>query len=274
VSTDADDRAARFLAAHRPGRPVLMPNAWDAGAARAFEAEGFEAVATTSSGYAATLGRRDGGVSRDEALAHAAALAAAVSIPVSADLEDGFGPDPDDVAETVRLARDTGLAGCSVEDAVRRGGVRTVRPFDEAVARVAAAADAAHGGPGGFVLTARAENHLYGIDDLDDTIARLRAFEAAGADVLFAPGVNAAADIGRLVDAVGCPVNVLVSAATPTVAALADIGVARISVGGSLHLVALDAALEAARDLRAGGPHRFWQQVAAGRAVRDGSVRD
>jgi 2-methylisocitrate lyase-like PEP mutase family enzyme len=273
VTSDADDRAERFLAAHRPGRPLLMPNAWDAGVARAFEAEGFEAIATTSSGHAATLGRRDGRVSRDEALAHAAALVSAVSIPVSADLEDGFGADPEDVAETVRLARATGLAGCSVEDAVRRDGVRAVRRFDEAVARVAAAAEAAHDGPGPFVLTARAENHLYGVDDLDDTIARLTAFEEAGADILFAPGVNEAADIARLVGAVRCPVNVLVSAATPTVAELADLGVARISVGGGLHLVALAAAVEAVRDLRGGGPHEFWPQVAAGRVVRDGSVR-
>jgi 2-methylisocitrate lyase-like PEP mutase family enzyme len=274
MSDEADDRAERFLVAHLPGQPLLMPNTWDAGVARAFEAEGFEAIATTSSGHAATMGRRDGRVSRDEALAHAAALVAAVSIPVSADLEDGFGADPAGVAETVRLARGVGLAGCSVEDAVRRDGARAVCPLDEAVARVAAAAEAAHEGPGRFVLTARAENHLYGVDDLDDTIARLVAFEEAGADVLFAPGVTAADDIRRLVGAVGRPVNVLVSAATPTVAELADLGVARISVGGGLHLVALGAAVEAARDLRTGGPHQLWPQVAAGRVVRDGSVRD
>jgi 2-methylisocitrate lyase-like PEP mutase family enzyme len=274
MSSADDDRAERFLAAHRPGQPLLMPNAWDAGAARLFETEGFEAIAATSSGHAATLGRRDGGVSRGDVLDHAAALVAAVSIPVSADLEDGFGADPAGVAETIRLARATGLAGGSVEDAVRRDGRRIVCPVGEAVDRVAAAAEAAHDGGGSFVLTARAENHLHGIDDLDDTIARLRAFDEAGADVLYAPGLSRPEDIAQVVDAVDRPVNVLLSPAGPSVAGLADLGVARISVGGALHLVALGAVVEAARDLRAGGPHQFWPQVAAGRAARDGSVRD
>ncbi len=185
--SDQSDLAERFLALHRPGAPLLIPNPWDVGSAKLLASLGFEALATTSSGYAATLGRLDGAVTRDEALAHAAELVAATPLPVSADLENGFGDSPDAVAETVRLAREAGLAGCSIED-FSGDDDAPIYDRDRAAERVAAAVEAAHAGPVRLVLTARAENHIHGIDDLADTIARLQAYQAAGADVLYAPG--------------------------------------------------------------------------------------
>ena len=177
-----------FLDLHRPGQPLLLPNPWDVGSARILAALGYQALATTSSGFAATLGRPDMSVSRDEALAHAAAIAAAVDVPVTADLENGFGDSPEQVATTVSLARGTGLAGCSIEDATGRPD-DPIYPAVLAAERIAAAAEAAGEG---FVLTARAENFLHGRADLDDTIARLVAFQAAGAQVLYAPGLTTA----------------------------------------------------------------------------------
>ncbi len=257
----AGERSSAFLALHRPGKPLLMPNPWDLGAARLLEAAGFQALATTSSGFAATLGRRDGGVTRDEVLAHATAMSAAVSLPVSADFENGFADDPAGVAENVRRATQTGLAGCSVEDYGREAGI-----YDRALAveRVAAAVEAAHAGPETLVLTARAENHIRGRDDIADTIARLQAFEAAGADVLFAPGLAKLDDIRAIVSSVGAPVNVLAGAATPPVAALADAGVARISVGGSFLYTALGAVVAAARELLDEGTYGYWNTALPG----------
>src|SRR5437764_10630098 len=181
--------ADRFLELHRGDRPLLMPNPWDAGTAKLLESIGFQALATTSSGFAATLGRLDGSVARDEALAHAATIVAATELPVSADLESAFADEPDGVAETIRLAREAGLAGCSVED---HTGDDDAPIYDAELAaeRVAAAVEAAHAGPERLVLTARAENHLHGRPDLADTIARLQAFQEAGADVLYAPGLH------------------------------------------------------------------------------------
>ncbi len=265
--TTQAERADQFLALHRPGTPLLMPNPWDVGSARLLASLGFEALATTSSGHALTLGRRDGGVTRDEALAHAAALVGALDVPVSADLEHGFADDPDGVAATVRGAVAAGLAGCSIEDA-------TGRPddplYDAALAaeRVQAAVEAAHAGPAHLVLTARAEGFLHGRPDLGDAIARLQSFQEAGADVLFAPGVRDLADINTLVRSVDRPVSVLLGTGL-TVAALAELGVARISVGGSFAFAAMGAAVEAARELLATGTHTAWEQMAAGRdAVR------
>src|SRR4051794_6045319 len=192
--TDHAAKAARFLDLHRPGTPLLLANAWDVGSAVLLASLGFEALATTSSGFAGTLGRLDGSVTREEALEHSAALVAATDLPVSADLEDGYGADADGVAKTVRGALAAGLAGCSVEDATGRPD-RPIRDRGEAVERVAAAAEAAHAGPVHLVLTARAENHLHGRDDLDDTIARLQTYREAGADVLYAPGLADLADI-------------------------------------------------------------------------------
>lgn len=263
VVTSAADA---FLNLHVKGDPLVMANAWDVGTAKVLAHLGFRALATTSSGHAATLGRRDGKVTRDEALAHAAALAAATARPVNADLEDCFGDHPEEVAETIRLAVGAKVAGASVEDYDRRGGA--IHGLDLAVARVAAAAGAAHDGPERLVLTARAENHLHGIQDLDDTIARLRAYGEAGADVLFAPGITAAADIARVVDAVDQPVNVLALPGVPPVAELAALGVARISVGGGFSLVTYGALADAARELLDDGTYGYWATARRGAELR------
>jgi 2-methylisocitrate lyase-like PEP mutase family enzyme len=246
---------ARFLELHRAGEPLVMPNAWDVGSAKVLADIGFAALATTSSGFAATLGRLDGSVTRDEAVDHGGQLAATVDVPVSADLEGGFG-DLDGIAETYRLAAASGLAGGSIEDAT---GDRDdpVHPVDRAVEQVAAAAEAAHADGRGFVLTARAENFLYGRADLADTIARLQRYQEAGADVLYAPGVIAPDDIRALVTSVDRPVNVLAIADAPTVAELADLGVARISVGGGLAFAALGALVVAGRELLDHGTYGY-----------------
>ncbi|MEU2198733.1 isocitrate lyase/phosphoenolpyruvate mutase family protein [Isoptericola sp. NPDC019482] len=248
MTTAAPDARAAFLTLHRPGDPLLLPNAWDAGSARILAALGFAAVATTSSGFAATLGRPDGGATRDETLAHAAVLVAAVDVPVSADLENGFADSPADVARTVADTRRTGVAGASVEDATGRDD-EPMYDRGLAVERVAAAAEAA----GDLVLTARCENHLYGRDDLADTIARLQAYQEAGADVLYAPGLRDAAAIATVCREVDRPVNALLVAGGPTPQELADAGVARISVGGTFAWNALSALVDAARELQAGG---------------------
>jgi 2-methylisocitrate lyase-like PEP mutase family enzyme len=263
---DQAELARRFLDLHAGERPLLMPNPWDAGSAKLLASLGFEALATTSSGFAATLGRLDGSVTRDEALAHAAAMAGATDLPVSADLENGFVDDADGVAETVRGAIDAGLAGCSIED-FTRDPTSPIYDFGLAAQRVAAAAQAAHAGPVHLVLTARAENHLHGRDDLDDTIARLRAYGEAGADVLFAPGLTRIDDIRRVVAEVGRPVNVIANPAAPAVAELAAAGVKRISVGGGLAFAALDAVVEAARELREEGTYGFLERAREGRGV-------
>jgi 2-methylisocitrate lyase-like PEP mutase family enzyme len=257
------ERADAFLALHVPGRPLLLPNPWDIGSARLLAHLGFEALATTSGGFAASLGRLDGTVSRDEAIAHGGLLASAVDVPVSADLENCFADEPEGVAQTIGLAVGAGLSGGSVEDFTGDPDA-PIYPLDLAVARVAAAAEAAHRDVH-FVLTARAENHLRGRDDLDDTITRLQRYREAGADVVYAPGLTDAADIGRLVEAVDAPVNVLAVPGAPTVAELAALGVARVSVGGGFAMVALSAVVAAARELRDEGTYGFWEQVGAGR---------
>jgi 2-methylisocitrate lyase-like PEP mutase family enzyme len=260
--------AGRFLALHQPGRPLLQPNAWDAGSARILASLGFEAIATTSSGFAATLGRGDGQVTRDEALAHGRALATAVDVPVGADTENCFADDPAGVAETVTLACATGLAGCSVEDYDRIND--EIYDIGLATERVVAAVEAAHHGPTHLVLTARAENLIHGRDDLADTIARLQAFQAAGADVLFAPGLRAAADIRSVVSSVDRPVNVLAGAGCPSVPELASLGVARVSVGGSFAFAAYAALVEAATELRGPGTATYQERMGAHRtAIRD-----
>ena len=256
--------ADRFLAMHHRNTPFLIPNPWDPGAAKLLASLGFPALATTSSGHAATLGKLDGAVTRTEALDHAAAMAGAVDVPVSADLEHGFADDPAGVAETVRLAADTGLAGCSIEDST---GNRDDPIYDAAFAaeRIAAAADAAHNGPTKLVLTARAENFLYGRPDLTDTIDRLQRFSAAGADVLYAPGLSTLDDIRTLVAEVDKPVNVIARPGAPTVAELGEAGVARISVGGAFAWVALAAVVDAAHELLEHGTYGFLDRVGTGR---------
>jgi 2-methylisocitrate lyase-like PEP mutase family enzyme len=264
--TSQQDKAERFLELHHGPQPLLIPNPWDAGSAKLLESLGFAALATTSSGFAATLGRLDGSVTRDEAIAHGAVIAAAVSVPVSADLEDGYATDPDGVAETVRLAIKAGLAGCSVEDFTRRDE-ESIYDLGLATERVAAAAEAAHASPGRLVLTARAENYLRGRPDLADTIARLQAYQEAGADVLYAPGLTALDDIQQVVRSVDLPVNVLAVAAGPAVAELAEAGVHRISVGGAFAFAALGAVVEAATELREQGTYGYLSRTRKGGAA-------
>lgn len=266
-------KSERFLELHRQGSPLLLVNAWDAGSARVLAALGFEALATTSSGHAATLGRLDGSVSREEAIEHAAAIVAATELPVSADLEHGFAPEPDGVADTVAMAIGAGLAGCSVEDYTRDDG-EPIYPFELAVERVAAAARVAHGGPVRLVLTARAENHLHGRQELGDTIARLTAYGEAGADVVYAPGLTRPEDIRRVVDSVDRPVNVLALPAAPSVSELAALGVARISVGGAFAMAALGALVEAASELRDQGTYGFWGRSGAGVKAARAAFKD
>jgi 2-methylisocitrate lyase-like PEP mutase family enzyme len=264
--SDQAGKAKRFLELHAGPSPLLLPNPWDAGSAKLLAALGFEALATTSGGFAATLGRLDGSVTRDEALAHSAALAAATELPVSADLENGFADDPAGVAETVAAAIETGLAGCSIEDYSGDESSR-IYEFELAVERIAAASEVAHEGSVHFVLTGRAENHIRGNPDLDDTIARLKAYGEAGADVLYAPGLWQIEDIRRVVAEVGRPVNVLVVPGAPSVAELAAAGVKRISVGGWFAFAAIDAAAEAARELREEGTYGFLAPAQAGSAL-------
>ena len=257
-----------FLDLHRPGDPLLMPNPWDVGSARILASLGARALATTSSGFAATLGRFDGAVTRDEAIGHAAAVAAAVDVPVSADLEQCFADDPAGVAETVRLAKAAGLAGCSVEDF----SGHDIYDIGHATERVAAAVEAAGDD---FVITARAENLLHG-GDLADTIARLQRFQEAGAPVLFAPGAVTEEEISAVIAAVDRPVNVLVLPAAPPVARLAELGVARISTGGALGYAAYGALADAGRQLLEQGTYGYWPGADLGRrtiaqAFPDGS---
>jgi len=252
-----------FADLHRPGDPLLMPNAWDAGSARILAGLGFAAIATTSSGFAATLGRLDGDAGRDAVLAHARALVQATPVPVSADLENGFASDAAGVAETIRLAVDTGLAGASVED----WSGEAIYPVDVAAERVAAAVEAAGDA---LVVTARAENLIHGVEDLDDTIARLQAYAQAGAPVLFAPGLVRIADVRAVVEAVDRPVSFLLRPNGPTVAELAAAGVARISVGGAFAFAALGALVDAATELRDRGTTGYWANTETGlKAVRE-----
>jgi len=259
-------KAERFLALHHGDEPLLMPNPWDRGSAALLASLGFEALATTSSGFAATLGRLDGTVTRDEAISHAQWLAAGTDLPVSADLENCFADDPAGVAETVRLAVAAGLAGCSVEDYARRDE-DPIYDLGLATERVAAAAEAAHSGHVRLVLTARAENYLHGKPYLADTIARLQRYQEAGADVLFAPGVTKPEEIRELVVSVDRPLNVLALPGTPPVGELGAIGVKRISVGGAFAFCALDALAHAARELREHGSYGYWDQARSGAAT-------
>jgi 2-methylisocitrate lyase-like PEP mutase family enzyme len=268
----ASDLAARFLALHRPGQPLLLPNPWDLGSARILAQMGFAALATTSSGFAATLGRPDGSVTRDQAIGHAALIARTIPLPVSADLENGYADDPEEMAGTVTAAIEAGLAGCSIEDSTGRDDA-PIYDGSLAAERVAAAAEAAHSGPRRLVLTARAENHLHGRDDLADTIARLQRYAEAGADVLYAPGLTRASDIREVVRSVGRPVNVLALAEAPPVAELAELGVARISVGGAFAFAALGALADAARELQTAGTYGFWRSAAAGRQAARAAFR-
>jgi 2-methylisocitrate lyase-like PEP mutase family enzyme len=261
--------AERFRELHRPGRPLLLPNPWDIGSARLLASLGFEALATTSSGFAATLGRLDGSVTAEEALGHAAAIVSATELPVSADLENGFADSAEGVAETARAAVAAGLAGFSIED-FSANGADPIYELGRAVERVRVAAEVAHAGPAHVVLTARAENHLHGRDDLDDTITRLQAYQEAGADVLYAPGPTSTDEIRAIVSSVDRPVNVLARPGSPPVSELAQLGVSRISVGGSFAFAAIDALVRAGRELREEGTYGYAERSGAGaRAARE-----
>ena len=242
------EKAAAFAALHE-GEPFLIPNPWDAGSARVLEALGFRALATTSSGFAFTLGRLDGGATIDEVAAHIGALDVATSLPVSADLENGYGRSPEDAAHAVARAAAAGAVGGSIEDYDPDG---TIYERTHAVERIAAAVEAARALGFPFMLTARAENHIRGNPDLDDTVARLQAYESAGADVLYAPGLTTVEQIRVVCEALAKPVNVL---AVPglTVADVFEAGAQRISVGGALTWVAAKALADAAASLRDDG---------------------
>ena len=240
-----DEKARAFQALHA-GEPFVIPNPWDAGSARVLAALGFEALASTSSGFAFTLGRLDGDVTLDEVVEHAAVLDRATDLPVSVDLENGYGAEPESAALAVTRVAEAGAVGGSIEDYDQHAGLYDL---DHAVERIAAAVEAARRLPFPFVLTARAENHIRGNPDLEDTIARLRAFEAAGADVLYAPGLQTVAEIRAICAAVSKPVNVLARRGL-TMAEIAGAGAQRVSVGGSLTWAAVDAMTAAAGEIR------------------------
>jgi 2-methylisocitrate lyase-like PEP mutase family enzyme len=272
------DKAERFRALHaRPGA-FIIPNPWDAGTARILAALGFEALTTTSAGLAFTLGRPDGAgvVTRADALANAKAIVEATELPVAADLENGYGHSPEAAAETIRQAgEEAGLVGGSIEDATG-DPQRPIYDFQHAVERVAAAAEAARALPFPFVLVGRAENFVHGRPDLDDTIRRLQAFEAAGADALYAPGLTRAEDIRTVCATVGKPVNVLMGlkGVSFSVAELAALGVRRISVGSALTRAALGVFLRAAREMREHGTFSFAAEAIPYAEVNDLMGRD
>jgi 2-methylisocitrate lyase-like PEP mutase family enzyme len=258
MSVTQQEKGLRFRALHdRPG-VFLIPNPWDVGSARALAGLGFEALATSSAASAAAVGRRDGGLTRDEALAHARQIVEATDLPVSADLEKGFGDSPEVVAETVRRAAEVGLVGCTLEDSTGNPG----RPlYDAALAtdRIAAASRAAHALAFPFLLTARAHNFLYAAPSLDETIARLRAYESAGADVLMAPGLPDLAAVRAVCGAVSKPVNFMagIKGKSFPVADLAAAGVKRISLATSLYRAAMTGFLDAAREVKERGEFGF-----------------
>jgi 2-methylisocitrate lyase-like PEP mutase family enzyme len=266
------EKAAAFRMLHeRPGAFVI-PNPWDAGTARLLASLGFEALATTSLGLANSLGRVDGtnGVSRAQVIENCRVIAAATDLPVNADLENGYAHEPRAAAEIIRLAAGAGISGGSIEDATGEAE-KPIYDFDHAVERVQAAVEVARALPVPFMLTARAENLLHGRLDLDDTIRRLQAFERAGADVLYAPGVRDLATIRTVVSAVSRPVNVVMSAADPdlTVAQLASVGVKRISVGGALSRLALAAFLKGAREMADRGGFTWMRDTVPSRELKD-----
>ena len=243
------ERVARFRELHRDGT-FVMPNPWDVGSAKLLASLGFQALATTSAGLAWSFGKLDMQVTRDELVPHVESLAAATPLPLNVDSERCFPNEPGGVAETVRLLAEAGAAGCSIED--YDPATDAIDPVEVAAERVAIAAEASP-----LVLTARAENHLHGVDDLDDTIARLRAYRDAGADVVYAPGLSDVESIRRVVDEVGVPVNVLALPNGPAVEQLSSAGARRISTGGALARASYAALLGAATELRDGGTSRY-----------------
>jgi len=262
------EKASAFRALHERDGAFIIPNPWDVGTARLLASLGFEALATTSAGYAFSVGQRDNTIGREEMLAHVRAIASATDLPVSADLENGFGDDPETVAETIRLAAATGAAGGSIEDATGRPG-DPIYEHQLAVERVRAAAEAARSLPFPFTLTGRAESYLVGRPDLKDTIERLQAYQEAGADVLYAPGLTSKDDIAAVVRSVDRPVNVVMGlqGSQLSLAALAEIGVKRVSVGSALSRAALGSFLRAAREMRDRGTFTFADEAVSYREI-------
>jgi 2-methylisocitrate lyase-like PEP mutase family enzyme len=258
MSSTQADKAHRFRSLHQQMIPLLIPNPWDIGSARILAQLGFEALATSSAASAAALGRRDHRVTREEALAHARGIVSATDLPVSADLENGFGHEPSVVAQTIRLAAETGLAGASIEDSTGNKD-KPLYDIGHATERIAAAVEAARSLPFPFTLTARAENFLQGNTDLDDTIQRLVAYEKAGADVLFAPALPDLAAVRAVCDAVSKPVNFMVGikGKSFTVAELTEAGVRRISFGASFHRAAMTGLVNAAREAKEQGTFHY-----------------
>ena len=261
------DKAGRFRALHERDGVFVIPNVWDGASACVMAGLGFEALATSSSACAATLGRLDGQVTREQALAHARTIVAASPLPVSADLENGFGDAPEAAAETIRLAGETaGLVGGSIEDA--SGNARApIYDFELAVERVTAAVEAARRLPFPFTLTARSENYLHGRTDLDDTVRRLQAFEHAGADVLFAPGLPDLGAVRTVCSAVSKPVNFMVGirGRSFSVAELAAAGVRRISLSTSLYRAAITGLYAAAREVKESGTFGYLETIMSGK---------
>jgi 2-methylisocitrate lyase-like PEP mutase family enzyme len=264
------EKAELFRALHHHERAFVIPNPWDIGTVRLLERLGFQALATTSAGYAFSIGQRDNTVGREKMLDHVKTMVSATDLPVSADFENGFADDPESVAETVRLGAAQGLVGCSIEDATGRSS-DPIYDFHFAVERVRAAADAAHSLPFPFTLTARAENLLVGRNDLSDTIKRLHAYQEAGADVLYAPGLRTRNDIASVVQSVDRPVNVLMGLAGVEldVEQLSAIGVKRISVGSGLARAAYGAFLCAAKEMRERGTFTFAEDAVAFRDLSE-----
>jgi 2-methylisocitrate lyase-like PEP mutase family enzyme len=266
--TTQTEKGQAFRALHQRDHAFIIPNPWDTGTARLLAHLGFEALASTSAGYASSMGLRDYAVGREAMIAHVAALASATNLPVSADLENGFADAPGVVAKTISLAAAAGVVGGSIEDATGR----EEHPiYEQALAaeRVRAAAESARALGFPFTLTARAENYLHGRRDLSDTIQRLQAYQEAGADVLYAPGLTSADEIATLVRSVDRPVNVLmgIPGAALNLAALSAIGVRRVSVGSALARTALSAFLRAAREMRNDGTFTFAEEAASGREI-------
>lgn len=249
--------------------PFVMPNPWDVGSARILASLGFSALATTSAGFANSLGRPDGAVTRDEAIAHAGAIVGATPLPVNADLENGFGDAPKDVALTIEAALGVGLAGCSIED----WSGEALYSLEHAVDRVRAAVDANRASTAPLVLTARAENHIRGNPDLGDTISRLQAYQEAGADVLYAPGLMSCDDIRSLTSAVDRPVNVLIMPGGPSVSELIGAGATRISTGSAIAMAAQAAIVEAGRELIDSASHTFFTRALPSVGIVRGALR-
>jgi 2-methylisocitrate lyase-like PEP mutase family enzyme len=254
------EKAERFKALHAREKLFVIPNPWDGGSAKLLASMGFEALTTTSAGLAFVLGKPDGGVTREQSLWNARLVVDSVDLPVAADLENGFGHRPEDAAETIRQAAAAGLVGGSIED-FSDDEAEAIYDFDHAVERVAAAAEAAHALPFPFMFVARAENFLHGRRDLDDTIRRLQAYEKAGADVLFAPGLPDLAAIRTVCTSVGKPVNFVNSGAAFTLAELEAAGVRRVSVGGLFSRVALTALKRAAEEMQTAGTFEFGRNI-------------